>query len=406
MSTISLSQHIIVGNLSLSLSEEEVAILQLISCKNENALAFWNKLWSNVNDYEEFSFSCKELMPSAVKKIQDSVAQTAWQQNTVGNADFLVGLPRYTWTKNQYIINQYKIIAAALGKENIELIAIKGVCEILADSKLSMMRTSRDIDILIHHKDWQKCKKIFADLGWTMDDAPNHFYGLRSPLKAHAETFYSQEGIMDLDVHFSAISGLESESERFTKNLWLKKVSTSRYPNLFIPSQEDRLIITAANAYKIQNWDKGHVCKYIYDAISISDTMDNAQIEQALLRGEQYLNLRNKITNLMRVISDLNGSNNFECFLKKRYVLMLTVKKSMLHYLISLKGYLDLMKLLFTGSKKLKTLIFISVLVLHFVFISIPKKIINLFKGKAVQDMRTTELKNQLSWYWFSRSFR
>jgi hypothetical protein len=64
------------------------------------------------------------------------------------------------------------------------------------------------------------------------------------------------------------------------------------------------------------------------------------------------------------------------------------------------------MKLLFTGSKKLKTLIFISVLVLHFVFISIPKKIINLFKGKAVQDMRTTELKNQLSWYWFSRSFR
>jgi hypothetical protein len=406
MSTISLSQHIIVGNLSLSLSEEEVAILQLISCKNENALAFWNKLWSNVNDYEEFSFSCKELMPSAVKKIQDSVAQAVWQQHTVGNADFLVGLPRYTWTKNQYIINQYKIIAAALGKENIELIAIKGVCEILADSNLSLMRTSRDIDILIHYKDWEKSKKIFNDLGWTMDDAPNHFHGLRSPQKAHAETFYSKERVMDLDVHFSAISGLESDSERFTKDLWLKKVSTSRYPNLFIPSQEDRLIITAANAYKIQNWDKGHVCKYLYDAIFITNTMDSAQINLALLRGEKYLKLGNKMANLMKVIQDLSRSNSLERFAQKRHVFHLPVKKFMLHYLISLDGYLNLMKLLFTGSKKFKTLIFISVLVLHFIFISIPKKIINLFKRQAVQVIRTNELKSQLSWYWFSRSLR
>jgi hypothetical protein len=406
MSIISLSQNIIVGNLSLSLSDEEIAILQLISSKNEKVLECWNNLWSNVHDYEEFSFSCKELMPSAVKKIQDSVAQNAWQQHTVGNADFLVGLPRYTWTKNQYIINQYKIIAAALEKENIELISIKGVCEILAGSNLAMMRTSRDIDILIHHEDWVKCKKIFTDLGWTMDDTPNQFQGMRSPLTTHAETFYNKERIMDLDVHFSAISGLKKYSKNFTEELWKKKVSATKYPNLFIPSKEDRLIITAANAYNMQNWERGHVCKYIYDAISISNTMDNDEIEKALLRGEQYLKIGNKMGQLINAIKELADSNNMNSEDRRKYVLNLSITPSVVNYLILLKTYQQLIIALFTGSKKLKTLIFISTLVLHIVFISIPKKIIKLFKRKQVQHTGGVNPKDQLSWYLYSTPLR
>jgi hypothetical protein len=403
MSIISLRQKIAFGNLVLALSHEEVAMLQLISTNSNDVLKYWSKLWNNINDYEEFPFSCKELMPTAIKKMQEIVPQNNYQKYILGNSNFLSGLPRYTWTKNQYIINQYRIIATALENENIEFIAIKGVCEILADSNLSMMRTSRDIDILIHQKDWVKCKKIFSDLGWKMYYTSNPFHGLRSPLSIHAETFYSKERIMDLDVHFSAVSGLKEYSKKFTEELWKKKVSVPKYPNLFIPSKEDRFIITTANAYNTHNWGSGQICKYLFDAINITNTMDSVQIEKALLKGEIYLQIGDNMTLLLKLIKELTKSNNIGSSEYRKYVPVLQVKTSMVKYFFLLQAYQHLIRSLFTGPEKAKNLVVIFTSILFIIFISIPRNIAKIFKKIPVQNSGGLDPKSQVSWYLYSK---
>ena len=74
---IELSLDIPFGILKFTLCDEEVAILKLISCQEDKAIKYWEQLWKYTEDYEDLLFSCKELMPSAVKKIQTSCAVPA-----------------------------------------------------------------------------------------------------------------------------------------------------------------------------------------------------------------------------------------------------------------------------------------------------------------------------------------
>jgi hypothetical protein len=305
----SIQQKIPFGELVFHLSQEEIAILQLISCENEDALPHWIKLWENVSDYEDLLFSCKELMPSAVHKIQSCYDENTWKKYIPAQADFLAGLPRFTWTKNQYVINQYKKIASALEEANIEFIALKGVCEMLDGNTLALMRTSRDIDVLIHESDWEACKIVFENLGWKSAKKPVELFSISNPLKPHAETFYSEERIFDLDVHFSAIPGPKSISQKFTSEIWSRKVSSKSIPALYIPSIEDRFLITIGNATNLHNWKQGHTSKYIFDLLAISKMMDTKQLENARIYGTHEFNNGDMIAQYLTLVQTFRNKN-------------------------------------------------------------------------------------------------
>ena len=403
---LSLSQNIPFGVLEFTLTHEEVAILQLISAKNNNAIEYWEKLWQETNDYEDFPFSCKELMPSAVKKIQESVDQKTWQSVTVGNASFLAGLPRYTWTKNQYIINQYKIIAAALQLENIEFIAIKGVCEILASSPLSMMRTSRDIDILIRVEDWGKCKKIFADLGWRLAIIPHRNDFLNNPLHSHAETFYNKEGIIELDVHFSPIAGTKSYARKFTSKLWERKVTANDHPTLCIPSNEDRLIISIANAYNMNNWKNGHTCKYLYDSLFISGNMSEVEIQHAYIEGEKYLKLGSSMKQLIKVLNNVRNDSAVNQEEKRKHLIRFSVGDSFLNWLLRIRHKIELAELLFSGVRTFQTIFFVSAWIANLTFVKLPERILKLFKGSTIVSKNIVKQKNRFAYYLLARCSR
>ena len=57
---IELSQDIPLGILKFKPSNEELAILRLISCEKEEAIKHWEELWKHTEDYEDLLFSCKE----------------------------------------------------------------------------------------------------------------------------------------------------------------------------------------------------------------------------------------------------------------------------------------------------------------------------------------------------------
>jgi hypothetical protein len=406
-STISLSIKTTLGNLELTLTEEEVALLQLIADSNHDELDYWKRVWEKVSDYEDLPFSCKELMPSAIKKLQDNTEQKSWQNIAAKNANFLIGLPRYTWTKNHYIINQYKKIAAALEAEKIEFIAIKGVGEMLANSKLAMMRTSRDIDMLIQPKDWEKCKIIFEQMGWKMNIKQHKLGFLNNPVNPHAEGFHNSERIIDLDVHFSAIGGPKAYAEEFTKKLWERKVPSAQDSTLYIACAEDRLIIAAANAYKLHNWKTGQSCKYLYDALSITTELSETEIEKARIHGEQYLELGNTMHQLMNVLKQIRTKEY--SFVENKNIgqkrkLEFIVKKSFIMKLIYLDYFINLSKLLFSGTHTLHTCYFIFARTFNLLIIRIPQKIFNYFIPKKKLETKEKEHNSQLKWFFLAKT--
>lgn len=356
--SIELSQKIPYGILKFKPSDEELAILKLISCEEGDAIKHWEQLWENTRDYEDLLFSCKELMPIAVKKIQNSCKDGHWKQFVPKNAQFLAGLPRYTWTKNQYIINEYQKIAAALEQENIEFIALKGMCEMLEGSALAYMRTSRDIDLLIHEEDWEKCRQVFENLGWTKAKNLYKWAYLNSPQKLHAETFQKSERIFDLDVHFSAIPGEKSISQQFTTNLWKRKVRAKNNPTNYIPSFEDRYIISVGNAFNLFNWLNGHNTKYLYDILTLSSQIDNEQLVKITADAERFIKQGDLVRQIAIFVNKFNG--NFHEHQNVKYRINFSVNQNSLIHIIRLLFMIDLLKTFLKGKQVIHVLIFFS----------------------------------------------
>ncbi len=295
------------GVLKLTCGDEEVAILKLISCDGEDALMYWERLWKDKGDYEDLPFSCKELMPSAVRKIQAGCSDDQWRRYVPKNARFLAGLPRYTWTKNRYIINEYRKIAAALDGAGLEFLAIKGVCEMLDGNDLSLMRTSRDIDLLIHEDDWVECKRMFEGMGWSEFADSSTRARVDSPIRQRVGTFRRSDGIFDLDVHFAAIHGAKAASRKFTDGLWARKVRAKNHPDLFIPSLYDRYVIAVANAFDLYNWREGHTTKYILDILSISSRIDDVQLLRMAEDAERSMGLGDAVGQATEIAFGFRG---------------------------------------------------------------------------------------------------
>ena len=366
--------------LEYALSPEEITVLQLLICDQQDVLLHWEKLWSFVEHYDAFSFACKELMPSAVRRVQEHADPRAWQRLVGSQGSFLSGLPRYTWTKNQYIIRQYQEIAQVLEQAGIPCIALKGACEMLSEGGLSMLRTSRDIDILVREYHAEQCQQLLSGLGWSLAGSYLRRSLLDSPLHAHALTFTHPQGIMELDVHFSAISGPREYAQRFTEHLWSCAVEAPGYPGIRLPSRAHRLVITAANAYNLYKWGKGQFSKYLYDAYLLSVTMDQAAIAQVVDMARQYLDDPPPIEQLL---SECQAIRNGEEAVATR------LHPRLWHFSLSHSGYLSILIMndvarlgsrLLMGPGRWSTFLFFVSRVLYNLFVRIPRALRSMFQ--------------------------
>jgi Uncharacterised nucleotidyltransferase len=398
---ITLIQSGIIGNFEIIISNEELAILKLLSTKSENILSYWREVWQSIDDYEELSFASKELMASAVKKIQEKVAENKWKEVTKGNAEFLSGLPRYTWTKNQYILNQYRLIANALQKEKIEFIAIKGVGEMIANNHLSLMRTSRDIDILIKIEDWDKCLPIFEKIGWVLPPKLKRidFSVSNDPAYHHEITLYNNDRIIDLDVHFAAIAGPRSYSNSFTLDLWENRVPSPKYPDLFIPGVDHRFVIFLVNAYNFHNWNSGQYCKYLLDALLTLEDMGPAAIEKTITTAEQHLKMGERMRQLLSMLERIKCVEQSIVYSKPAYFFRFSLSSSFARYLLILSYLRNWINTSYTLSQKKNIILYILFRFFRELFIKIPIHVLGLLNLDKRKNSMVLSNKNKFYWY-------
>lgn len=404
--SISLSQQTALGILEIELSASEIAILQLLFTSNTNLSKHWQELWSTLQSYEDLEFSCKELLPTAVRKLQASLTSEPWQTVSPQDTGRLVGLPKHLWAKNHYILTQYQLISALLTSESVEHIAIKGVGEILAEAEFSMMRTSRDIDLLIKPNQWEKCKTLLSQLSWKTPPA-RPFDLLSSLVRPHAEPLVHPAGVIELDLHSSAISGMFSLSESFTKELWKYKTPSSVDRSCFIPSKAHRLIIATANAYVRSNWQSGQLCKYILDTFLISKTMSSSELRSAIDDGERCLGLGASMTQLLNLIEALKADvkpagpkidGSFRGQSSRLLPLRIRVSADIVKTLQYLEYFSVLRGQLFSRKHARQTISALAYWGSNLVFIKLPKKIFA--RCRLLQDSgRSADRTRKLIWH-------
>lgn len=283
----------------LALSKAEIAMLQLLLSPEGEALQHWKIFWGEVSDYEMAPFGCKELMPLAVRKMQKSDPQSDWQSVVPSHASFLSGLPKYAWSKNKVILLECYKLADQLHQRGVEIMAIKGIAEMIRIPEIMLMRTSRDIDLLIQPKDLEVSVELFQSLGWHSDQVVN---GVPSPLsdfEGNSFTFDHPNYPVSLDIHFDVVSDGRGQYGDFTSELWLNKLRAPCSHPIFIPSSENRFCLFLANAFVPDNWTSGLVNKYLYDLLFQLQGMGDDDRALAKIKAAKYLNLDDAVEQII-----------------------------------------------------------------------------------------------------------
>jgi hypothetical protein len=195
---------------------------------------------------------------------------------------YLVGLPRYVWTRNKIMLNQTKRIASHVGEAGIEIVAIKGMGDLISDAEDGMMRSTVDLDLLIRPEDFSVFKINMSELGYELQE----HNGSASLIPHDQLQFVPTNGTQSyVDLHLMA--NKYQEDDRLTATIWKEKMPSNVCPTLFVPSRQGRFWLSVANAFRLHNWQTESHLKYLNDALAYLSTSDGENIEETVEKGKK-----------------------------------------------------------------------------------------------------------------------
>jgi hypothetical protein len=283
---------------------QEICALKLLLSDTKDVTHNFLQLWDSIDHYENATFGVKEMMPTIVNKLQRMDRLTTLRTRLNQDYFMLLGLPKYTWTKNTYARNQLKIIKRVLHENNIPFILLKGIAETFLNPEALNARTCRDIDILIKPDDINLFNKVANSIGWRCPDLDQ-----RNNLNSFAQfalnafTFRNADHIIDLDVHFGGAQLNWSANTVFVDYIWKHAVMIDSTNSLLIPNIESRLLLSAWNLFDIENMKSHQMLKYLYDFMFYVGTLSTSEKFKFVLVAHTLLNFGNEVLHLLRVES-------------------------------------------------------------------------------------------------------
>lgn len=286
-----LSQKTSIGNLNLNIHPKEYILLMLKFAPKDKVMGLWHELWDGVSDYDLLPAGCRTLMASVVNKIQQLELEEDWKQLNGIDLTFLSGLPRFVWAKNKIMQKQTIRIAEYVKSSGIEIVALKGTAELLSGEKSDNMRSTSDIDILIKLEDLDLFRQKVSEIGYYEVKNDEGFKKIISFLQKDEFLFRSvNEFQLDIDVHISVEKFYENN--RITNLVWQNKVPSTLGDNLFIPSTNERFLISLLNGFRFHNWYFGSYLKYLSDSLIYFELMDD----------DTFLELKNYQSEMVDII--------------------------------------------------------------------------------------------------------
>jgi hypothetical protein len=296
-----LYQKAFIGGWSLELHPKEMLILKLRFAPREKILDLWAELWHDIYDYDELPPACRALMPTVIRRMQTENVSEDWKIIHGLDLSFLVGLPRYVWTRNKFMLNQTKRIASHVGEAGIEIVAIKGMADLISDAHDGMMRSTVDLDLLIRPEDFDLFKNKMSEIGFELQLMSEG----ASLMLSDQFQFVPTDGTNSfVDLHLMA--NKYQEDDRLTTMIWKGKVPSNVCPTLFLPSDRERFWLSVANAFRLQNWQYESHLKYLNDALNYLSVMNTENMDEVLKNGENLQLLQDWQEQVIQLGCDLD----------------------------------------------------------------------------------------------------
>lgn len=275
-------------------------MLKLRFASKGEIMQLWIDLWEGVSDYDQLPVGCRSLMPTVVRRMQKEQMPEDWKKVHGLDLSFLVGLPRFVWTRNKFMLNQTKRIAAHLGVEGIEIVAFKGTGELVFDEENGMMRSTSDLDLLIRPQMLDAFTLQMGELGLELKALPES----NLPIPNDQYMFMPTDGTtLYLDLHIMV--NKYQVDDRLTEMVWRHKVASMEYPNLFVPSSRERFWIALANVFRLTNWYQESYLKYLNDALTELVSFDRQELKEVLQYGRELRILQDWQEQIIRLAYEL-----------------------------------------------------------------------------------------------------
>jgi len=221
------------------------------------------------------------VLPAIWHKLMDALLTDLFPEEYRIHLDELLQL---NVQRNNEILKQVNEISAALAKENIEPVYMKGTGNLLAGLYPSPAhRMIGDIDILVQDKDFMPTATIIQTLGYKTESTG---YDDPKELKDYPR-MYREDIPADIEIHRVPVH--LPFSGKFTTQQLFKDKLPSGQTNAFIPSVQYRLIHTFIHS---QLSNKGHLfytpgLRDIYDAYLLSQQVNWREVLEQIEEKEK-----------------------------------------------------------------------------------------------------------------------
>jgi hypothetical protein len=176
----------------------EVLLLQAALFERERAAAAWSRFCDSVPDIEALNVGCYHLFPLIA-------ANLGKPRNEMPHGGRLAGTLRYSWAKNQQLMDRIVPRLRSLQSAGLGFLMLKGAALVSVYREKGGTRPMADVDILIRPHDLPQVMAILAAHDCHPPKALTTEYLSELIRFRHELTFQTSEG-ESLDVHWYLVS--------------------------------------------------------------------------------------------------------------------------------------------------------------------------------------------------------
>jgi hypothetical protein len=267
-----------IGKVLVELDSQELLMLKLLMCHENEIKQLWKSLWATVADYEDLHFFCKEFMPTVVARLNRHELLDELMPFINGNSHFIRGFSKFFWLKNQIILREARQVSVFFSNAGIDFSFFKGVGRMLEVGGSDLYRISRDIDLLVPWDQFDQSIELLLKSGWKFKDKVSR--GEMLIIGSNSITLYHHIHKIDIDLHRSLFHDSFNKHLPLMKKIWGRAKASGVSKHLFILSKRDQILVAIKNAFNLFNWETSQFCKYIYDITKILQEMNDEDLKE------------------------------------------------------------------------------------------------------------------------------
>jgi hypothetical protein len=150
------------------ISVKEQLGLQMALGSAEIERSQWESFWGDVESYDDLPYGCHLIMHRIIRKIQRTDWMLSWKVVGSKKLDFLSGLPKYNWTKNQVLRKHVHRIDAVFTKLPVTVFAFNGLAENIGEPGPPWIRSNPLAEVLIERQDYEESKTALEESGYEL----------------------------------------------------------------------------------------------------------------------------------------------------------------------------------------------------------------------------------------------